>query len=149
MKPWKKVIAVTIVACTLSLPSLVSADEMMMPKFNYSGVETITKDGSELAPLRQIAESLGFKVTWNGENRSVTLTKPMMMMMDDKKMEDKTMKDKNIDMGIVYTIQIDSKTIQVGGMEGMLMVAPMIVNAMTYVPKEFVDTYLMKEMKMK
>ncbi|SDO82414.1 Copper amine oxidase N-terminal domain-containing protein [Paenibacillus sp. yr247] len=153
MKTWKKVMAVTMVACTLAFPTFVSADDMMMPKFNYSGVETITKDGNELAPLRQIAESLGFKVTWNDENRSVTLTKPKMIddisMMDDKKTEDKTMKDKNMDMGTVITILIDSKTIKVGGMEDMLMVAPTIVTDKTYVPKEFVDTYLLKEIKMK
>lgn len=151
-------IAVSLVACTLALPTLVSAEEMMMPKYDYSSVQTMTKDGLELVPLRQIAESLGFKVIWNGENRSITLLKLAMMddksMTNDKMMEDKTMSDKNMmekkmDMYPEYIIQIDSKNIRVGGMEEMLMVAPTILNEMTYISKEFVDTYLVKEMMMK
>ncbi|MEC0230639.1 copper amine oxidase N-terminal domain-containing protein [Paenibacillus alba] len=138
MKTWKKVITVTVVACTLALPTLASAEEMMKSKFDYSGVQTITQDGTQLVPLRQVAESLGFKVTWNGENRSVTLMKSSMMM-----------EDKSMDMGTGYTIRIDSKTFKAGDMDNMLMTAPMIVNDMTYVPKEFVDTYLVKEMMMK
>ncbi|NOU99593.1 stalk domain-containing protein [Paenibacillus planticolens] len=154
MKKWmKKTIAVSMTVGTLALPSLTHAEEMMMPKFDYSGVETITKDGSELAPLRKIAESLGFQVTWNEMNRSITLMKSMMMddkkMMDEKSnMQDKTMMDKNMDMGGAITIQIDSQTFLVGMKKEMLMVAPTIVNDMAYVPKEFIDTYLLKEMKM-
>ncbi|OPH56138.1 hypothetical protein BC351_28620 [Paenibacillus ferrarius] len=138
MKTWKKIITVTVAACTLALPTLASAEEKMMSKFDYSGVQSITKDGTQLVPLRQIAESLGFKVTWNGESRSVTLMKSTMMM-----------EDKSKDMGTGFMIRIDSTTIKAGDMDNMLMTAPMIVNDMTYVPKEFVDTYLLKEMMMK
>ncbi|MBD0383583.1 copper amine oxidase N-terminal domain-containing protein [Paenibacillus sedimenti] len=150
MRTWKKMIAVTMVACTLALPGLANAEEMMMPKFNYSGIETMTKDGVELVPLRQVAETLGFKVTWNGEKRSVTLMK-MKMMMDDKKMEDKkmgdmTMKDDSMSMMDGIAIHIDSKTIMAGNMEAMLMYAPTIINDKTYVSKDFVDMYLNKDM---
>lgn len=152
MKTWKKAMAITMVACTLAIPSLASAEEMMTKKFDYSQVTTMMKDGAELAPLRQIAESLGFKVTWNGEIRSVTLTKMMedKGMMDDKKMndkdmkDDKTTKDNMMAIGSTFVIQIDNKTIKVGGMDDMLMYAPAIINDMTYVPKAFIDTYLLK-----
>jgi hypothetical protein len=147
MKTWKKAMVVSLVVCTLALPGMASAEEMMAKKFNYSGIETMMKDGTELVPLREIAESLGFKVTWNGESRSVILTKMMMEdkgMMDDKKMEDKTKNESMMKMGNTFVIQIDSKTIKVGMMEDMLMFAPTILNDMTYVPKELVDTYLIK-----
>ncbi|NOU75261.1 hypothetical protein GC098_28380 [Paenibacillus sp. LMG 31458] len=147
MKRWKKAMVVSLVACTLALPGLASAEEMMAKKFNYSGIETMMKDGTELVPLREIAESLGFKVTWNGENRSVTLTKMMMEdkgMMDDKKMEDKTKNESMMKMGNTFVIQIDNKAIKVDMMDEMLMFAPTILNDKTYVPKELVDTYLIK-----
>lgn len=147
MKTWKKAMVASLVICTLVLPGMASAEEMMVKKFNYSGIETMMKDGTELVPLREIAESLGFKVTWNGESRSVILTKMMMEdkgMMDDKKMEDKTKNESMMKMGNMFVIQIDSKTIKVGMMEDMLMFAPTILNDMTYVPKELVDTYLIK-----
>ncbi|BFT69474.1 stalk domain-containing protein [Paenibacillus sp. P36] len=152
MKTWKKAMVITLAACILSIPSLASAEEMMMKKFDYSTVNTMTKDGTELAPLRQIAESLGFKVTWNEGARSVTLTKMMMEdkgMMDDKKkddkamMDDKTMKD-NMMVGNTFVLQIDNKSVKVGDTDDMLMYAPSIINDMTYVPKTFIDTYLVK-----
>ena len=148
MKTWKNAMVVILLACTLALSGLASAEEMMAKKFNYSGIETMLKDGTELVPLRQIAESLGFKVIWNGEARSVTLTK---MMMEDQKMEDKdlmeekTMKENMMALENTFVIQIDSKTIKVGMIDGMLMFAPTILNDMTYVPKELIDTYLVKE----
>lgn len=144
---------VSLIACTLALPGLASADEMAAKKFNYSGIEMMKKDGMELVPLREIAESLGFKVIWNGEARSVTLTKMMMEdkgTMDDKKMddksvmEDKTMNESMMKMGTTFMIQIDSKVIKVGMMDDMLMFAPIILNDMTYVPKELIDSYLIK-----
>lgn len=158
MKKWKKGIVITLAACTLAIQSLASAEEMMMKKFDYSTVTTMVMDGTELVPLRQIAESLGFKVTWDNETRSIMLTKMMMedkgMMedkkMDDKKMddksmmEDKTMKDNMMAMNNSFILQIDSKNIKVAGMEDMLMYAPSIINDMTYVPKAFIDTYLLK-----
>lgn len=152
MRKWmKKAMAVTITVGTLALPSLINAEEMMMPKYDYSGVVTITKDGNELAPLRQIAESLGFQVTWNDMTRTVTLMKSMddKKMMEDKNRQDKMMTDKSMNMGGTIMLHIDSKTISVGNKEEMLMVTPTIVNDMTYVSKEFIDTYLLEKMIMK
>lgn len=149
MLSWKRALLVGIVACTLALPTLASADEMMAKKYDYTGIQTMMKDGTELVPLRQIAESLGFKVTWQAETSSIVLAKMMMEdkgMMDDKSMmEDKNMmKDKSMMTGSSIVIQIDSMTIKAEGMDGMLMYAPMLINSMTYVPKAFVDMYLLK-----
>ncbi|MDR6881728.1 copper amine oxidase N-terminal domain-containing protein [Bacillus sp. 3255] len=158
MKTWLKAVAVAITVSAVALPSLINAEEMMMPKFDYSSVATIQQGGNELAPLRTVAESLGFKVEWNEANRSVALMKTMPMedkstmedksMVEDKTMKDQPMMDKMMDKSSMITIFIDSKTITVGDVNEMLMVAPTIVNDMTYVPKEFIDTYLLKEMKM-
>ncbi|WP_240421781.1 copper amine oxidase N-terminal domain-containing protein [Paenibacillus periandrae] len=136
MKTWKKTMVISLAACTLAIPSFASAEAMMMKKYDYSTVTTMMKDGAELAPLRQIAESLGFKVTWNGEPRSITLTKVMM--------EGKGMMNNMMARGDTFVLQIDSKTIKVGGMDEMLMSAPSIIDDMTYVPKAFIDTYLVK-----
>ncbi|WP_208607631.1 stalk domain-containing protein [Paenibacillus pectinilyticus] len=142
---WKRALLVGVVACTLALPTMASAEEMMAKQVDYSGIQTMMKDGTELVPLRQVAESLGFKVTWQDATRSIVLTKMMMGDMGDKKMDDKGMMgDKHMMMGSTFVIQIDSMTIQDGGMAGMLMYAPMLINSMTYVPKAFVDTYLLK-----
>ncbi|MCY9660720.1 copper amine oxidase N-terminal domain-containing protein [Paenibacillus chondroitinus] len=158
MRNWKKKgMAVTMMVGMLALPNLINAEEMMVPKDNYSSIETVTIDGNELAPLRKVAESLGFQVTWNDMTRTVTLMKSMQdkktiedkKMMDDKNMQDKTMMDKSMDMDGKIMLHIDSKAITVGSMEEMLMVAPTIVNDMTYVPKAFIDTYLLNKMMMK
>lgn len=158
MRNWKKkAMAVPIMIGLLALPSLINAEEMMVPKYNYSSIETVTKDGNELAPLRKVAESLGFQVTWNDMTRTVTLMKSMEdkktmednKTMEDKNMQDNTMMDKSKDLGGTIRLQIDSKAISVGSMEEMLMVAPTIVNDMTYVPKVFIDTYLINKMMMK
>lgn len=83
--------------------------------------------------------------------RTVTMMKSMedKKTMEDKNMQDNTMMDKSKDMGGTIRLQIDSKAISVGSMEEMLMVAPTIVNDMTYVPKAFIDTYLINKMMMK
>ena len=66
----------------------------MAKKYDYTGIQTMMKDGTELVPLRQIAESLGFKVTWQAETSSIVLAK--MMMEDKGMMDDKSMMEKRI-----------------------------------------------------
>ncbi|MNY81270.1 hypothetical protein D3C86_2227480 [compost metagenome] len=59
-------------------------------------------------------------------------------------MEDKNMKeDKSMMAGNIIVIQIDSMTIKANGMDGLLMYTPKLINSMTYVPKSFVDMYLL------
>ncbi|MGG1554466.1 stalk domain-containing protein [Paenibacillus ferrarius] len=210
MKNWKTMVFTGVVACTLALPALANADEMMNKiSYDYTGVTTMMKDGMELVPLRQVAESLGYQVSWMGETRSITLSKMLMddkgmmqdksmmddkgmmqdkSMMDDKgMMQDKSMmgdkgmmKDKSMmddkgmmqdksmmddkgmmqdksmmdDKGMMQDksmadskgimLQIDSKTVQIGGMTEMVMYAPVLIDSTTYVTKAFVDMYLLK-----
>ncbi|OAS24395.1 hypothetical protein A8708_09270 [Paenibacillus oryzisoli] len=148
-KSWRNFLIVGVVACTLALPTFASAEEMMAKSYDYAGIQTMMKDGMELVPLRQVAESLGFKVTWQDDTHSIVLTtmdgKGMMEdknMMDDKgMMEDK---DKSMMMGHTFHIQIDSKKITADGKEGMLTYSPMLIDSMTYVPKSFVEMYFLK-----
>jgi hypothetical protein len=113
---------------------------------------------SDLVPLRQTAESLGYKVTWNDQERSVMLEAPMgsgsmsdsKMMGDGKKVDDKKMMDNSMMMGGgTVKIVIDSKTFWHGGQSGMLDIAPLIVNEMTYVSRKFFETYVTMGMGMK
>ncbi|MDR6554194.1 stalk domain-containing protein [Paenibacillus qinlingensis] len=138
---WRKALIVGGVVCTLALPTFASAEEMMAKSYDYSGIQTMMKDGTELVPLRQVAESLGFKVTWLDEAHSIVLAKMGDMGMKDDKGK---MEDKGMMKGQMFSIQIDSKMITVDGIEGMLMYTPMLIGSMTYVPKSFVDTYLLK-----
>jgi hypothetical protein len=151
MKNWKRWTAASVLALTIAMPGFANADDMMAKKFNYSGIETVMNDGMDLAPLRQVAESLGFKVTWNDMDRSILLNKVPSMdgKMMDKKTEDKPMADKMMDMGYSVKIQISNKTIMVGAKENMIAYAPMIINDKAYVTKDFVDMYLLNEMMMK
>ncbi|WP_171629285.1 stalk domain-containing protein [Paenibacillus plantarum] len=155
---WRKAMIVGVAACTLALPTFASAEEMMAKSYDYTGIQKMMKDGTELVPLRQVAESLGFKVTWQDATHMIVLAKMgdkgMMedkskmgdkgMMEDKNKMDDKGMMEDKMMKGHTFSIQIDSKTIIVDGMEGMLMYTPMLIDSMTYVPKSFVEMYLLK-----
>lgn len=144
---WRKALIVGAVACTLALPTFASAEEMMAKSYDYTGIQTMMKDGTELVPLRQVAESLGFKVTWQDDTRTIVFAKMGDKgMMEDKMMDDKEkMDDKSMMMmGHTFSIQIDSTKITADGKDGMLMYSPMLIDSMTYVPKSFVEMYLLK-----
>jgi hypothetical protein len=74
----------------------------MAAKVDYSKADVMNKDGMELVALRGLAESLGYTVTWNEMERSVTLTHGMAEggmadgSMTDKGMADKGMADKGM-----------------------------------------------------
>ncbi|UJF32428.1 copper amine oxidase N-terminal domain-containing protein [Paenibacillus hexagrammi] len=147
MKSWKKIAVISMVVFAVALPGAASAEESMMAGYDYTKVNTIMKDGMELVPLREIAESLGYQVIWGDENRSITINDKKDMMMDDS-MKDKTM-DGMMEKGHSWMLQIGSTSMKDGEAEVMLEVAPMIVNDMTYVPKEVVDQHLLQPMMMK
>jgi hypothetical protein len=136
--------AVSALALTLAAPGVAAADESMMAaKVDYSKADVMNKDGMELVALRGLAESLGYTVTWNEMERSVTLTHGMAEGgMADGSMTDKSMTDK--DMGGMYAVKITigSKTATVAMKEQMLADAPVIIDNKTYVTKTFVDMYL-------
>jgi len=67
-----KMTVMAVLAGALTISGAAGAQEMT-PKYDYSQVDVMMQGGMELVPLRQVAESLGFKVSWNGQNRSVTL----------------------------------------------------------------------------
>lgn len=174
MKGFQRWTAVSAIALTLAVPAVAAADEkgMMTAKIDYSKADVMMKDGMELVALRQLAESLGYTVTWDDTERSVTLTSGMTMGggdkgMTDKQMNDKDMTDKSMtdtgmadksmtdkgmaDMGMtdksmadMYTVKITvgSKTATIAMKEQMLTYAPVIVDNKTYVTKTFIDMYL-------
>lgn len=155
MNKFVKLTAVLSIALTLLAPGFASAEPMMKTKVDYGKVEVMMKDHMELVPLRQVAESLGYLVTWDGMDRSVTLTYGKMTekttdsMMTDKSMEPNMEENSMKDMAYTVKIQIDSKKLMVGMSENMLSYAPVIINDKTYVTKQFIDMYLASPMMMK
>lgn len=86
-------------------------------------MDAYTKDGTVMVPLRAISEALGFKVTWNNDERAVNIS-------DGTMQSDLTIGE---NLYQVYTA--------VEGMTGMsapfsLGSAPVLVGSKTYVPVE-------------
>jgi hypothetical protein len=77
-------------------------------------------DGVPLVPMRAVFEKLGAKVTWNGENRSITAVKETTR---------------------IY-LEIDHTYASVNGKEIEMQVAPTIVDGSTLVPLQFVSEAL-------
>jgi hypothetical protein len=114
MKRWKVWVAASALSMVVAAGSgAASAEEMMAAKPDYSKVDVMMKDGMDWVPLRQVAEDMGYTVTWNETDRSVTLKRPSEMgtgMMDkgtadksmagqgmaDNGMADKSMTDKGM-----------------------------------------------------
>jgi hypothetical protein len=155
MNKLTKLAASTLLALTLLTPGLAAADDMKA-MVDYSKVDIMKKDNMDIVPLRQLAETLGFNVTWNGMDRSITLTLGSMTgdTMDSSMMSDKNKDDKKMDgdmKSTTYsiTIKIDSKNAMVDMKDSMLTFAPIIINNKTYVSKDFIEMYLANQMMMK
>jgi outer membrane protein assembly factor BamB len=99
-----------IVAITL----WIDGEEVIFP------LEPRISDGVPMVPMRAIFEKLGAKVTWNGENRSITAVK----------------ETKEINLKIDHTLAM------VNGKELEMQVAPTIVDGSTLVPLRFVSEAL-------
>jgi len=83
-------------------------------------VAPVIENGSTLVPLRIISENMGASVTWNGEERSVTIEKG----------------DTNI-----YLV-LDQTDVTVNGQVKTLAVAPKSIDGSTMVPIRFVSENL-------
>ncbi|WNR44216.1 copper amine oxidase N-terminal domain-containing protein [Paenibacillus roseipurpureus] len=83
-------------------------------------VNPFIREGNTLVPFRAIAEALKATVSWNAEERSVTVTRD----------------------GITVKLFIDSKTATVNGNELTLEVPAAIENGSTVVPVRFVSEAL-------
>lgn len=149
---------------------------LAVPAAVVSGAEMMSDDKDGMmgmsVGLREAAESKGYMVMWNAEERSVTLTMKSMknsmtdMKMDDSmtdmktedsktdmKMEDSMtdmkMEDSMTDMKMesmngakMIKLYIGKTTFAVDGKEMMLEMAPYIKDGRTYISKMFVDMYL-------
>ena len=78
------------------------------------------EDGTKMIPLREVAESLGFKVTWNGETKSIEVLKGTNWS----------------------TLTIGRNNYNFAKMLIRLESAPIIVEAKTYVPASFAEEVL-------
>ncbi|WP_275983780.1 stalk domain-containing protein [Paenibacillus hamazuiensis] len=83
-------------------------------------VRPFIRDGNTLVPFRAISEALKAEVSWNADERSVTVTRD----------------------GISVKLFIDSKTAYVNGQEVTLEVPAAIENGSTVVPVRFVSEAL-------
>jgi len=90
---------------------------VMMPIFNLASENIIEHNGKNMIPLRFVSESLGYEVNWNGETKTVELTK-----------------------GVHYhLVSIGQDSYNFAKMHIELGAAPIIVNSRTYVPLNFLD----------
>lgn len=83
-------------------------------------VAPFIRDGSTLVPFRAISEALKAEVSWNADERSVTVTRD----------------------GIIVKLFIDSATAYVNGKEVTLEVPAAIVDGNTVIPVRFVSEAL-------
>jgi hypothetical protein len=88
-------------------------------------VAPIIQDGSTLVPFRAISESLKASVSWNKDERSVTVTRN----------------------GIIVKLFIDSRTAYINNEQVTLEVPATIVNGSTVVPARFVSEALKAAVK--
>lgn len=128
MKNIKKIAAVILAAMTLGAMSAQAADEEVFTltigqntasvfgETKESDVQPIIRNDSTMLPARFVAENLGAQVSWDGENRVVTV--------------------KGEDIEIKLTI--DSAVALVNGVEEMLETPAFIENDRTYTPVRFI-----------
>lgn len=118
MNKWTMGIATAIIGSVIAASGAASAAESMQAKYDYSQIEMMQHNGAELVPLRKIAESLGYQVTWNNEDRTIRLMKGgMPQQMGSQEMMQKDMTAAGMDskeMG-----QMDSKDMGQMGSEDM------------------------------
>ncbi|WP_199614581.1 stalk domain-containing protein [Paenibacillus alkalitolerans] len=150
MNKLQRTAALSMLSLALVVPGVAAAEDMkgMKMQVDYSKVDVMMKNGMELVPLRTIAESLGYTVMWNGDERSISLMYAVMKddkMMDDKMMDDKMMDNKD------YTVKfsVNSDKFMAGMMEKMFSYKPVVMNGTTYVTKDFVEMYLASPAMMK
>jgi|GEM_PF-2504102 len=92
MNKWTMGIATAIIGSVIAASGAASAAESMQAKYDYSQIEMMQHNGAELVPLRKIAESLGYQVTWNNEDRTIRLMKGgMPQQMGSQEMMQKDM----------------------------------------------------------
>ncbi|MFH5181524.1 stalk domain-containing protein [Paenibacillus sp. TAB 01] len=92
MNKWTMGIATAIIGSVIAASGAASAAESMQPKYDYSQMEMMQHNGAELVPLRKIAESLGYQVTWNNDDRTIRLMKGRMpQQMGSQEMMQKDM----------------------------------------------------------
>jgi hypothetical protein len=149
MNKLTKMAASALLTLTLLAPGLATAEDMK-EMVDYSKVDIMKMDNMDIVPLRQLAESLGFKVAWSSMDRSITLTQGSTMghTMEDSTMNDKKMEGDMKSMPYAVKIQIDSKKAIVGMKDSILTFTPMIINNKTYVSKDFIEMYLAQQMIM-
>lgn len=122
----------------------------MKGMYDFSKVEMIRHEGAELVPLRKVAESLGYTVRWNEQDRTVVLMKGSMQgsATETGSMDMMGMDMKAKEMSGI-TVAIDSNRITVNGMEKELMSPAMLWMDTAYVSKDLVVDYLIADGEMK
>lgn len=115
----------------LSLPAKTSPEKVIVMEQSLKDMNKVRIDGNEIllnkpmymnedrimVPLRQIAESLGYEVKWNGEDKSVELTKGPHW----------------------FLVKIGQDNYNFARMMVQLGAAPELVDSTTYVPVDFLD----------
>ncbi len=119
----KKLLALTTVA-TLSMSTLAFANSPQKPDDTNTEVTAVAPSivvdrttFEELVPVRTVAESYGFKVAFDNETQTTTLTK------DEK----------------TYTATLGSQEYNINGRTYILETPAQMIEGITYVPKTFIQ----------
>ncbi|MGN7764392.1 stalk domain-containing protein [Paenibacillus sp. 22594] len=172
MNPLKKAAAISTLSLALILPGIAQADNTkpMDSGMNSNKESSIMMDSKMMdnskqngmmmngmmmmndmayVPLRLLAETLGYTLTWNGADQSITMTyMGMKQSMDmDMSMTDKT--NETMNDSYMVKVMLNSKDIMIGMDKKMLAHAPMSMGGITYVTKEFINMYLLAPFMMK
>ncbi|QHW31122.1 hypothetical protein GZH47_09825 [Paenibacillus rhizovicinus] len=157
MVKMKKALAVSVLSVALLIPGIAQAQEMgsMEPKSDTMMEQSAMMDMKELVPLRMFADTLGYSIMWNKDDRSITLTymgmnmgmSSMMGAVEDMQMSNQP----QMSMDDRYTIKLmlDSKVIMVGMDKKMLKQSPMLMHGSVYISKDIVTSYLLAPFMMK
>ncbi|WP_054939538.1 stalk domain-containing protein [Paenibacillus ihuae] len=165
MNPLKKAAAISTLSLALILPGIAQADSTkpmdsgmnsnkdssmmmdskMMDNSKHNGM--MMMNGMAYVPLRLLAETLGYTLTWNGADQSITMTYMGMTQSMDMDMADKT--NETMNDRYMVKVMLNSKDVMIGMDKRMLAHAPMNMGGITYVTKEFVNMYLLAPFMMK
>lgn len=150
----KKTMAVSVLSAALLIPGIAQARDMgaMEAKPDAMMEPSAMMDMKGFVPLRMFAETLGYSIMWNKDDRSITLTymnTGMNMSVADAAMQMSSQPEMSMNAMYTITLMADSNVIMVGTDKKMLKQSPMLMHGIVYISKDVVTSYLLAPFMMK
>lgn len=156
----KKTMAVSVLSAALLIPGIAQARDMgameakpdAMMEQSAMMEPSAMMDMKGFVPLRMFAETLGYSIMWNKDDRSITLTymnTGMNMSVADAAMQMSSQPEMSMNAMYTITLMADSNVIMVGTDKKMLKQSPMLMHGIVYISKDVVTSYLLAPFMMK